>query len=631
MKKITLLIAIALIGITADAQVLMSENFDTALNWPITHPIGTSTLAGWSRVTGGSDPTCSPFAGAGMAQFNSYDVEESNTYNITSPAITFGGLFYKATFSIYRDGGLASSPDKIKVYYSPTGTTGGATLLTTINRSLSQSPVEQTEGWYTYDAYLPYGTTGTGYIIFSAASGYGNNMYLDNVSVSQVNAVNDAQLKTVNISTVLSLGTYPITGTFRNIGANPITSVNVNWQVNGGTIYTQSLTGLNINPGQTYSYTHPDQWSPATGHYDLNVWVSNTNGSDSNPDNNTLSVAGYIVNEIFPKTVVYEEATGTWCGWCVRGHIGLKDMEHYHTDDSWIGIAVHNQDPMTLAAYDTAMASFISGYPSGSINRNHSEIDPGLSSLEPAYQDELAKTPLAKVNIANQTWNPTTRAITFDAQSIFALDMNNANYKLSAIIVENNVAGTTSTWRQRNYYTGGTITDWTGLNWGAYPAYIPAATMIYNHVGRALIGGFNGVAGSVPTSVTYNTANSYTFNYTLPAAQNADNIDIVVLLLDGVSGKIVNAKQIQLDTTLANTAFNATHYGVYPNPTTGVFNINTESPVSVSVVDLLGKVVYQAQNVSRETAINLSGLQKGVYLAQITGEKTSSVEKIILN
>lgn len=631
MKKITLMLAVLLTGIMADAQVLLSENFDTALNWTVTHTSGPSTLAGWTRVTGGANPTCSPFAGAGMAQFNSYDIEEGNAYTLTSPAITFGGLFYKASFSLYRDGGYATSADRVKVFYSATGALGGATLLTTVNRSLTLAPVEAAEGWYTYDAYLPYGVTGTGYIIISGTSGYGNNIFMDSVAVEQINTVNDAALEAVSLNTVLSLGTYPIAGSFKNIGANPITSIDLNWQANGGPIHTQSLTGLNINPGQTYNFSHADQWTPATGAYGMSVWISNTNGNDSNPANDTIDLSGYVVNEIFPKTVVYEEATGTWCGWCVRGHIGLKDMEHYHPDGSWIGIAVHNADPMVLAAYDSALATFISGYPSGAINRNPAEVDPGLSSIEPAYQDELTKTPLGKVAVANQTWDPNTRQITFDAQAIFALDMANANYNLSAVIVENNVTGTTASWRQRNYYSGNTITDWTGFNWGTYPAYIPAATMVYNHVGRALLGGFQGVNGSVPTSVTYNTPNSYTFTHTLPAAQKADDISIVVMLLDKATGQIVNATEVELDTTLSSMAFNAKHYGVYPNPTTGIFNINTENPVNVSVVDVMGKVVFQAQNVTRETAINLGGLQKGVYLAQITGEKISSTEKIILN
>ncbi|HMI08483.1 MAG TPA: Omp28-related outer membrane protein [Flavobacterium sp.] len=630
MKKITILIALVFFSFHANAQVLLSENFDTALDWTVAHTAGPSTLPGWTRVTAGTDPACAPFSGAGMAEFNSYDVEEGNTYTLTSPAITFAGNFYKVSFNLFRDGGLASSADRVRVFYSTTGNVTGSTLLTTVNRATSLDPVVEADGWYAYDAYLPNGATGNGYIIIAGVSGYGNNMYLDNIVVQQINTTNDAQLTAVNLNTVLSLGTYPISGTFRNLGANAITSIDLNWQAIGGPIHTQSLTGLNIAPAQSYNFTHAEQWVPVTGAYDLLVWVSNTNGGDSNEDNDLITKSGYVVNEIFPKTVVYEEATGTWCGWCVRGHIGLKDMDHYHPDGSWIGIAVHNADPMVLAAYDGAMASYISGYPSGAINRNPSEVDPGLTSIEAAYQTELAKTPLAKVDVINQTWNPTTRVVTFDAQSIFALDMNNANYNLSAVIVENGVTGTTANWRQHNYYTGNTITDWTGFNWGTYPAYIPAATMVYNHVGRALLGGFTGVSGSIPASVVYNTPYTHTFSYTVPAAQNAENIEIVVMLLDNVTGKVANAKEVELNTVLGTTAFNTKNHGVYPNPTTGVFNINTDNPVSVTVADFLGKVVYRAANVGRETAIDLSGLQRGIYFAQISGDNTSSTEKIIL-
>jgi hypothetical protein len=39
MKKITLMLAVLLTGIMADAQVLLSENFDTALNWTVAHTL----------------------------------------------------------------------------------------------------------------------------------------------------------------------------------------------------------------------------------------------------------------------------------------------------------------------------------------------------------------------------------------------------------------------------------------------------------------------------------------------------------------------------------------------------------------------------------------------------------------
>jgi Secretion system C-terminal sorting domain len=70
---------------------------------------------------------------------------------------------------------------------------------------------------------------------------------------------------------------------------------------------------------------------------------------------------------------------------------------------------------------------------------------------------------------------------------------------------------------------------------------------------------------------------------------------------------------------------------LYPNPSTGLISINTESAVNVSIVDVTGKVVFVASNITKDKNIDLSGLQKGMYLARISGENTTSTEKIILN
>lgn len=632
MRKITLIIALFLGAWQSDAQVLLSENFDTALNWTVTHVNGSDASPGWTRVTSCGNPTATPAAGAGMAQFDSYNIAAGNNYNLRSPGIAFTGATYRVRFSMFRDNGYSDDLDKIRVFYSASTNPGG-TLLGTVHRSVTQAPVEEQTGWHTYNFDLPASLNGTGYVSFLATSAYGNSILIDEVSIMQIQN-DDAQMATIGLPTISTVqGNTNITGTIKNSGANAITSIDLMWQINDGPIHTQTVSGIDIAPGATYNYTHAEQWNATPGQYVIRVWAANPNGvADTDATNNELSKPLFIVNEIFPKTVVYEEATGTWCGWCVRGHIGLKDMAHYHeADETWIGIAVHNADPMVLAEYDTAMGNFISGYPSGAINRVPSEVDPGLSSLQPAYNGELAKTPLGRVNIVSQSWNATTREISFDAQAMFALDIADANYNLAAVITEDGVTGTSNSWRQRNYYAGGTITDWEGINWGAYPDYIPAATMVYNHVGRALLGGFTGVDGSVPASVAYNTGYNYTFNYTVPAAQNPENIKMVALLIDNNSGQIVNAKEVHLNTTLATTAFNAAKLGVYPNPTSGIVNVYTDRPVTVAVVDMLGKVVFTANNVTRETPINLSGLQKGVYLAKISGDNLSTTEKIILN
>jgi Secretion system C-terminal sorting domain/Outer membrane protein Omp28 len=638
MKKVLLLLFMLLLSLQNQAQVLLSENFDTALNWTVTHTTGTYASPGWIRATSGANPTCTPFSGSGMAYFNSYDISAGDSYSLRSSAITFNGMFYKVKFNMYRDAGNSGYADNIQVYYNSTNTLSGATLLKTVNRSSTLAPIVTTaDGWYDYTANLPYGISGTGYVFMVANSEYGNNMFIDNISIEQNNTLNDASLIDVDLNSVLALSTISLTGSILNTASNPITSLDINWQLNSGTTNTQSLTGLNILPGTTYNFTHSIPWNAnVTGAYSINTFVSNTNGNDTDLTNNSILKSGFIVNEIYPKTVVYEEGTGTWCGWCVRGHVGLKDMSHLYSSDNFIGIAVHNGDPMKLVAYDTAMSGFIGGYPSGIINRVNVEVDPGLSSLQPSYLTELAKRPLAKINISDVNWNPTTRLITFDATSKFALDLASANYNMAAIIVENGVTGTLSTYGQKNYYSGGgngPLIDWEGINWSNFASTIPASAMVYNHVGRVLLGGFTGFSGSVPTTVTYNTPYNYSFSHTLSPLQNVNNIEVVAVLINNANGQIVNASNFDLGAkvTLATNSFETSNkVKLYPNPSTGIVKISTESNVQVKIIDILGKVVYSNNSVTSDSNLDLSNLQKGIYLVKVIGENVYATEKLIL-
>jgi hypothetical protein len=70
---------------------------------------------------------------------------------------------------------------------------------------------------------------------------------------------------------------------------------------------------------------------------------------------------------------------------------------------------------------------------------------------------------------------------------------------------------------------------------------------------------------------------------------------------------------------------------VYPNPSTGRLQIKADSVVSVELVDVLGKVVFTSKNVNNDTILDLSSLNKGIYLAKITGENINYTEKVVLN
>jgi hypothetical protein len=61
-----------------------------------------------------------------------------------------------------------------------------------------------------------------------------------------------------------------------------------------------------------------------------------------------------------------------------------------------------------------------------------------------------------------------------------------------------------------------------------------------------------------------------------------------------------------------------------------MIKINTQTPVNVLITDITGKIVYSINEVTNETLINLSSLQKGIYLAKISNGNKVQTEKIIL-
>ena len=449
--------------------------------------------------------------------------------------------------------------------------------------------------------------------------------------IGGASATNDAGVSDVNLPTILPQpGNTDIEATITNYGVTTLTSIEFNYQVDGGTVQTDQLTGLNLTTGQSTTVTHSVPWNATAGTHTVDVYISNFNGNgqdDVAADDHKVKTV-MVLNEVYPKNVVYEEGTGTWCGWCVRGIVGLKNMAHYH-GDHFIGIAVHNGDPMVVTEYDTNLG--IHSFPGGHINRKSNDVDPDYSSLETAYLAELNELPVAKIEITNKTWDAATRELTVEVTSTFALDIPSANYNASLIIVENGVTGTSNGYAQHNYYSGAyDLTDWEGTNYRNLPDPIPATDMVYDHVGRALVGGFDGVAGSIPAAVTYNTPYTYTFTHTLPASQNENGIDLVAIILDNNTGEIINGTEAKLTTVGVDELFEDYQVRIYPNPSTGIFNIAGAKDMDVAIFDMLGHQIIAKRLTEENTQLSLDNLAKGLYFAKFQKDGKTGVKKLII-
>ena len=71
---------------------------------------------------------------------------------------------------------------------------------------------------------------------------------------------------------------------------------------------------------------------------------------------------------------------------------------------------------------------------------------------------------------------------------------------------------------------------------------------------------------------------------------------------------------------------------VYPNPTNGLFTINSNKskPYDIQVFDILGNIIYQQTNNNTKTIIDLTTNTKGIYLVSITTEENRIVKRIIV-
>jgi hypothetical protein len=447
-----------------------------------------------------------------------------------------------------------------------------------------------------------------------------NTLLLDNIVIKTL-ANEDVSLEDVSLSRYSQIGSNnPLSVEVKNMGASTVTSLQINW--NDGTDHIQTIT-TNIAPGATDTVDHPTAVSYASVvERNINVTISQVNGvADNNPTNNTGNALHNTVSQLSPKSVVIEEGTGTWCGWCPRGTVALNYMTTTYPNN-FIGIAVHNDDPMMDLDYNYGAG--IMGFPGANVDRVLLGKPASQQNFEQYYNDRQGIVVPASVS---GVLSIDGSNLTVDAGAIFRSTFAVANFRLAAVVVEDDVTGTSSYYDQHNYFAGGAAGPMGGFENLTDP--VPAADMVYDHVGRSLLGGYDGQSGSVPASITDGQSVNYTFNYTIPAEYDVDQLHVVVLLIDATTGEIVNAAKAEsaasLDDLEVNIALN-----IYPNPASSHVNVSfigNGSDYTVTLTDLQGRVISTnvLNTINGDYSVDLSvgGLAAGKYMVSVADGQAS--------
>lgn len=626
MKKIFTLIVMLSLTATVSAQTYLSEDFSAGVmppsGWSIENLQSYWSIAG-SSVAGGTPPE---------AKF-SY-VNQTTTTRLISPEVDLTGLttvtlmfnyFYDdysgtgPAFGVATRSGGGSWTSVWEI--NPTGNSGPLTIVVEI----SNTDVGQSD--FQVCIYLDGNMYNLDYL------------YLDDILLMTPLSLDGALTSIYLPSYVEQNDPVDLTGTVKNMGSTQITSFDVAYTIDGGAPAVYSVTGVALDMGETYDFTHDVPLVfPDAGTFLIEANIENVNaGTDLNPDNDTMSAYVGVVPWVPLKKVFCEEATGTWCGWCVRGICFMNYMAETYPD-TWIGAAVHNGDPMVNTAWDDEIPSIIPnfpGYPSGTIDRAGTDYwDP--SDFEKGYLQRITAISPASVGIYNFTWDPGTREVGFDVQSEFILDIFD-EMRFIAVIIEDSVWGTGSGYDQANYYAGGGNGPMCGFE--SLPSTIPAADMHYDHVGREILDGPYGTPGSIPGPITAGSTWTYHYTYTIPSEWIFEKLEFVGLLLNKTTGEILNCNNV-VYWLGENEMTKAVNLNVYPNPFSSVafvsFSLDQAETANVRVLDLLGRVAYSGtpnRYPAGDNTIRIDGskLVNGLYIVELTIGDQVITKKVSVN
>jgi PKD repeat protein len=174
----------------------------------------------------------------------------------------------------------------------------------------------------------------------------------------------------------------------------------------------------------------------------------------------------------------------------------------------------------------------------------------------------------------------------------------------------------------------------TAQYWNAFP------TVPSNITAASWSWGDGNTSNTLYTSHSYSAAGTYSIclSVTVSCGATATFCQGVAIFRSSqdMSMYYINVVDPNAPTAIKNNNAETLHYSVYPNPNNGSFNLKglKNGPVSISIFNVVGKLVYQTEtnsiNGSLAKDVEFDGVANGVYFLKINSDNKVVTSKMIL-
>ena len=351
-------------------------------------------------------------------------------------------------------------------------------------------------------------------------------------------------------------------------------------------------------------------------YYPLDIKITKVNGSDNEETAGETQTMVSVFDKLPKHRAVVEEYTGTWCGYCPRGYVGLQAMNRLHPDD-FIALSYHHaermddgNEPMQVMM-GTDFPSTVNGFPAAWLDRSYqADAYGGLNSsskslgIDQMWQSVCGLLAEADINV-KAALSDDKQTVTATATVKFPLEMKNAHYGVEYVLVADGLTGTGRNWEQHNYYYNGRQgKDFTEPE---FKQFTEGAEFVSGLVFDDVVVATTRLTGDnqyMPENISEDQSYDLTATFSLAKVRNVSNesviqdvnkLRVVALLIDYNDNTIVNA---------AKTGYFAASDGITTVNATAETKTNT-------VYDLSGR--------------RLASMQKGVNIVRTTDGKTVKI------
>ena len=474
------------------------------------------------------------------------------------------------------------------------------------------------------------------YIAFQNFTTDGLYTFIDDVEVKVVPA-NGIAFVSASAPNYAAMNTnFDVTVHPYNDGSAPLTSYDITYTLNNGSEQTVHVTGQNIAPFSTGSYTFTTSY-PTPGPLTVIITLSNPNGvtdADLSDNSGRTSLTIYDPATATQRTVLLEHFTTGQCQYCPSGHERLEQAISSGIEDRVAWVAHHvgfGTDNMTINESNqiaTLYGNSGTWAPAMMIDRNDSNSigneDDGVigsvssvSDLIPQFNNAISTPAYVTVNLSNLTYDPQSRQLGVTVSGEFVSAFGGTEPRLSLYIIQDGIVG-----RQADAASG------TYLN-----------NYVHNHVIRASISNIWGDADAF-TNTTAGSTYTKTFNYTLPTKFSANKCYLVAFVNDYgpdiLHRTVANATKSGYlmegndPTTGIGDVESSINVVTYPNPATEMVYVTVEGQIrSYEMIDALGRTVMAEENVNADILeLNVSSLSQGLYIINVTTDRGVAAQRV---